>query len=157
MEIKQNLDASTPRPGDRLVQDGQLPLNVGVAVQRRNSPIANWYTDVVQSSFRDLIEVILGNPAIPVVLQIFLRLALAQGLRIGVLVHHFMAQGKDGGGDPWFKNEPAAQIHSTYFIVVVKGNVPLPKVAVEIVNIMFRSPIKAEMIMLGDWVLTMSE
>ena len=130
MEIKQDLDASTPCPGDRLIQDCQLPLYIWVTVQWRDSPIANGDADMIQPSSGHLAEVILCDPGVPVVLQIRLGLAFAKSLRIGILVDYVVAQGEDGRGDPWFKNEPTAKIYTTDFVIaIIECNVSLAKPA----------------------------
>lgn len=90
---------------------------------------------MVEAILADLSEVVFGDPGVPMVHQSGRCSVFAKSLRVGVLIDHCHARGpwlKDGGSDPWFEDEPAAQIYTSNFVVVVvKGYTTLVKAAVD--------------------------
>ena len=90
---------------------------------------------MVQAVLSDLGEVILRDPGVPMVRQSGRCSVFTERLRVGVLVDDCHACGpwlKYGRSDPRLKDEPAAQIHATDFVVlVVEGNVTLAEAAVD--------------------------
>jgi hypothetical protein len=62
MQIKHNLQTSCSCPCDSLIEEEVLPLNVWITVQRIESPVPNWDSDMIQSDSRNLVEVALCYP-----------------------------------------------------------------------------------------------
>ena len=98
MEIKQNLEIGISSPADCLIQDIQLPLDVRVAIQRCDGPVADWDSNMIQAILANLLEVVLGDPGVPVVLESGRRTVLAEGLSVSVLVDDCQAR------KPWLKD-----------------------------------------------------
>ena len=79
---------------------------------------------MVHARAGDRVEVVLGDPRLPVVGERRLRLFLPERFRVRVLVHHAVAQGENRRRDPRLEDEPAAQVDATDLVVtVVEGNV----------------------------------
>jgi hypothetical protein len=45
-----------------LIKEGELPLDVWITVQRIESPVPNWDSDMIQSDSRNLVEVVWCYP-----------------------------------------------------------------------------------------------
>ena len=104
VEVDHDFEAGAAGPGDGLVEDGELALHVWLAVDRGDGPVADWDTDVVHTSGGDLVEVILGDPGVPVIGKTGFRFGFAQGEGIGVFVDDRRRRSpitKDGRSDPW--------------------------------------------------------
>ena len=86
MEIEQDLEIGISSPADRLIQDVQLPLDVGLAIQGCNGPVPDGDSNMVQAVLGDLLEVTLGDPGVPMVLESRRRTVLAEGLSVSILV-----------------------------------------------------------------------
>lgn len=111
VQIEQNFEVSTSSPADSLIQDIQLSLDVRITVKRCNSPITDGNTNMVQAVPTDLVEVVLSDPSVPMIRESRICSVFAEGLRVSVLVDDSLAAGpwlKDGGGNPWLEDEPAA-------------------------------------------------
>ena len=91
---------------------------------------------MVEAILADLSEVVFRDPSAPMVGESGRCSIFAESLRVGVLIDYCLARGpllKDGGGDPWFEDEPAAQAHTSNFVVVVvEGYVTLAEAAVDL-------------------------
>lgn len=77
---------------------------------------------MVEAVLGNLGEVILGDPGVPMVRQSRGCSIFAESLRVGVLVDDCLARGpwlKNGRGDPWFEDEPAAQIYAPDNVVII--------------------------------------
>ena len=135
MEIEQDLEIGISSPADSLIQDIQLPLDVGVAIQGCNGPVPDGDSNMVQAVLADLLEVIFGDPGVPMVLESRRRTVLAEGLSVSILVDDCHARGpslKDGWSDPWLKDEPAAQVDATDLVVlIVEGYITLAEAAID--------------------------
>lgn len=129
MKIKQDSEVSVSSPGNSLVQDIQLSLDVWVSIYWCGSPVSNGNSNVVQAILGNLGEVIFGDPGFPMLRQSGGRSVFAECLRVGVLVDDCHARSpwlKDGRSDPWFEDEPAAQVYASDFVaVVVEGYITL--------------------------------
>ncbi len=90
---------------------------------------------MVEAILANLIKIIFSDPGVPVTLQSRRCSILAEGLRVSVLVNDGLTRSpglEDGGSNPWLKDEPAAQVDATDFVVlVVEGYITLAKAAVE--------------------------
>lgn len=86
MQVDHDFEIGVSGPFDGLVEDWELALHKWVAVERCNGPVSNWDTDVVHASGGNLIEIILGDPGVPVVRQAGGRFCFAESLGISVLV-----------------------------------------------------------------------
>ena len=135
MKIEQYLEIGISSPADGLIQDIQLPLDVGVAIQGCNGPVPDRDTNMVEAIVANFGEVIFGDPGVPVVLQSGRCSGLAEGLSVRVLVDDGVARGpwlEDGGCDPWLEDEPAAQVDATDLVVlVVEGYITLAQATVD--------------------------
>lgn len=67
VEVEHDFETCAAGPADGLIEDFQLALDVGVTLQWCHSPIADGDADVVEADFSDLVEVVLGDPCVPVV------------------------------------------------------------------------------------------
>lgn len=127
MQIKHNLQPGIPRPHNRVVQEWQLALDIRVSLQRIQRPVPDGYAHMIESIRRDLLEIRLGDPRVPVVRQPRGCLGLAQRLSVGIFIDDgviFGPFGEDRGRDPWFENEPASEVDAAdYVVLVVKGEV----------------------------------
>lgn len=67
---------------------------------------------MVKTSSGNVIEVLLGDPAVPVRGEARTSFRLAESLGVCVLINDvFVARGlEDGGCDPWLQHEPAAEV-----------------------------------------------
>ena len=122
MQVKQDFQTGGPSPGDSLIQDRQLSLDIWVARKRSDSPITDWNPHMIQSCGSYLIEVVLSDPCIPVLGKPRGCLVWSQRLRVGVLIDDSVAGGplgEDGRSDPWFEDKPTTQVYAVHFVVVV--------------------------------------
>lgn len=88
---------------------------------------------MVHAGCGNLVEIVLGDPRVPVVLKIGLSLILAEVFAIGVLVYHTVAQRENRWRDPWLKDKPAAKIDTPNFVgVVIESHSSLAEMAFEV-------------------------
>ena len=109
VKVDHNLEPSATRPADGLVKNGNLTLYIRVAIDRGNGPIADGNADMVETSRCDSIEVVLGDPCVPVVGKAGQSFVLAKCCSVGIFIHNGCAVcpvGKEGRRDPRFKNKP---------------------------------------------------
>ena len=109
VEVDHDFESSATRPADGLVENGDLALDVRVAIERGNGPVADGNADMVETSRCNSIEVVLGDPCVPVVGEAGQSFVFAKCSRVGVFIHNGCAVrpfGKEGRLDPWFKNKP---------------------------------------------------
>ena len=134
VKVEQDLEVRVSGPANSLIQDIQLSLDVGLTIQRRNGPVADWNSNMVKAIVANLSEVVFGDPGVPVVLEGRRGSVLAEGLSVSVLVDDCVTCGpflKDGGCDPWLEDEPAAQVDATDLVVlVVEGYITLAQATV---------------------------
>ena len=110
VEVDHDLESSATRPADGLIENGDLTLDVRVAIERSNGPVADGNTDMVETSRRNSIEVVLGDPCVPVVGKAGQSFVFAQCCGVGIFIHNgcgVRPVGKDGWRDPWFKDKPS--------------------------------------------------
>lgn len=88
MQVDHDFQAGISGPHDGLVQNWELALHEGVAVDWGNSPVSDRDPDVIHASGRNLVEIILGDPCFPVVRKAGCRFCLAESLGISVFVDH---------------------------------------------------------------------
>ena len=69
VEIEHYLETCASGPADGLIKDFQLALDIGVTLQWCHSPIADGDANVVQTDFSNLVEVVLGDPCVPMITQ----------------------------------------------------------------------------------------
>ena len=84
-------------------------MHVRVAIERRNGPVAEGNADVVETSRCNSIEVVLGDPCIPVVGEPGQSFVFAKCCSVGIFIHNGCAVGpvgEDRRRDPGFKNKP---------------------------------------------------
>ena len=126
VEVEHYFEACASGPADGVVEDGDLALDVGVVCKGGYGPVADGDADVVHARFRDVVEVGLGDPGVPVLGEAAECFIFAQSCTIGVFVDGGIGSCfEDGGCNPGFENEPAAEIHTADFlIVVVEGECP---------------------------------
>ena len=65
VKIEHDLETRASGPGDGLIKDSQLALDIWVTLQWCHSPISNWNANMVQTNLSDLVEVVLGDPCVP--------------------------------------------------------------------------------------------
>ena len=89
---------------------------------------------MIEAVLADLSEVVLSDPGVPMVRESGRCSVFAKSLGVGVLIDHCHARGprlKDGGSNPWLEDKPAAEAHtSDFIIVVVEGYITLAEAAV---------------------------
>ena len=69
VEIEHDLETCASGPADGLIEDFQLTLDVGVTLQWCDSPISDGDANMVQTNLSNLVEVVLGNPRVPMITQ----------------------------------------------------------------------------------------
>ena len=62
MQIEEDLDTSTSCPCNSLIQDWELSLDIWISIERIESPVSDWDSNVVQAEGGNLLEVSLGDP-----------------------------------------------------------------------------------------------
>ncbi len=133
MQIKQDLEISISSPANSLVQDIQLSLDIWIAIQWCKRPVPDRDPDMVEAILANLIKIVFSDPGVPVILQSCRCSILAEGLRVSVLVNDCLTRSpglEDGWSNPRLKDEPAAQVDTTNFVVlVVEGYITLAKAA----------------------------
>lgn len=118
VQIDHDLQAGTRRPVKSLTKLVVSSLDKWLAVDRNNTPISNWNSHVVQARTSHLVEVGLGNPRVPVVLQFRLRSIFTKLLCQSILVHRAIAL-KHAGSDPGFEDKPTTGIDSADLLAIV--------------------------------------
>lgn len=111
VQVDHDFEAGASGPADGVVEDGELALHVRVAVEGGDGPVADGDADVVQAGGGDLVEVVLGDPGVPVVGETRGRFVFSESGGVGVLVDDglgFSPVAEDGRRDPWLQDEPAA-------------------------------------------------
>ena len=125
VEVDHDLQPSSARPADGIVENRDLTLYVRVAIERGNGPVAEGNADVVETCGRNSIEVVLGDPCVPVVGEAGQSFVFAERCRIGIFIHNGCAVGpvgEDRRRDPGFKNKPPPEIDTAnLYIVIVEG------------------------------------
>lgn len=126
VQVNDDFEASATSPTDSLVQVRELTIDVRVALQGRKSPVADGNTNVVHARGGDLVEVILGNEAAPVLIQHGPALISANGGTKGPLVNSGIASGiKKRWGDPRLQHKPTTEVDTTDLVSsVVEGKTP---------------------------------
>ena len=84
MQIDQDFEARRGSPIQGLLQDVVCTLDVGISVEWRNRPVPNWDTDVVHAGSGDLLEIIFGDPTVPVAGQAGVCFVLPESLAVGI-------------------------------------------------------------------------
>lgn len=85
-------------------------------------PVSNGDADVIEPGLGNCIEVVLGNPSVPMVAQSRRSLGLAEGLGVGVLVDNRMTccpLVEYGGCNPWLQDKPAAEVDPADLVTIV--------------------------------------
>ena len=118
MQINHNLQPSALRPIQRLAQLIIRALHIWIAVSRNYTPVPNWDSHVVESRASHLIEIILGDPRVPVLLQPRLGSVFAELLGKCPLVFCAVAF-EERGCDPGLENKPSAGVDASDFLVAI--------------------------------------
>ena len=122
VQVKHDLQVVVPRPANSLIKDRQLPLNVWVARQWRQSPVSDGNPHVVESSIGDLPEVVGSNPRVPVLSKTVRCFLWPKCLAVCELVDDGLTAGpfiEDGRRDPWLQDKPATKVDAVHLVVVV--------------------------------------
>ena len=69
VEIEHDLETCASGPADGLIEDFQLALDIRVTLQWCHSPVSDGDANMVQTNFRNLVEVVLGDPRVPMIIQ----------------------------------------------------------------------------------------
>ena len=69
MKIEHDLETRASGPGDGLIKDSQLALDIRVTLQWCHSPISDRDANMVQTNVSDLVEVVLSDPCVPMTTQ----------------------------------------------------------------------------------------
>lgn len=118
MEIDHDLQSSFLRPAQRLAQLIVGTLHIGIALSWQHTPVTNWDSHVVQTSTSHLEKVVLGEKAIPMLLEARLGSILAEQLSQRPLVFSSIAF-ENGGSNPWLEDEPTTSVDTTDFLAAV--------------------------------------
>ena len=93
---------------------------------------------MIEPGVGNLVEVVLGDPGLPMVGQTFGRFGLAESLGVGILIDNgclICSLAKDARCDPGFKDEPAAQVDAAHLVVlVIEGNSALAEATIRTVS-----------------------
>lgn len=120
MQINDHIETSRLSPGNGLVEESQLSIDVWLSVIWRNSPVPNGNSDVSQSRSSYLVEVILTDKAAPMLGQSVSGLVLTQDVRqcplVDSTVSHFV---KKRRSDPWLYHKPTAKVNTTNLATIV--------------------------------------
>ena len=65
VQVKQDFEPAVSGPANGPIQDGQLPLHIGVAWEWSQGPVPNGNSDVIQTCVGNLSKVIRSNPGVP--------------------------------------------------------------------------------------------
>ena len=69
VKIEHNLQTCASSPGDGLIKDSQLALDIRVTLQWCHCPISDGDADMVQTNLSNLVKVVLSDPRVPVTTQ----------------------------------------------------------------------------------------
>jgi hypothetical protein len=130
VEVDHDLQASTLSPVQSLAKLVVGALDEWLAVAREYTPVPDGDPHVVEASLGHLLEVVFGEPRVPMLLQSRLGGILAQDGAECPLVDGIIALEKTGG-DPGLEDEPSAGVDATnLLVVVVEGGCASYRVAV---------------------------
>lgn len=136
MQIDHDLQTCALRPVKCATKPRVRALYVWIALTRHNAPVANRDPHVVEASALHLLEVVLGDPRIPMLLQQRLRRISSKLLCECVLVDSTVAL-EDRRCDPRLEDEPAASVDTAnLLIVVVEGQTALERCSLPLVSIL---------------------
>jgi len=121
MHVQHNLKASATCPTNGLVDILLLPLDIRVTALRGDSPVADGNADMIEASVRNVLKVGLRVPGRPVLLENASALIRAEMLTKSELIHDaiVLIWLEDRRGDPRLKDEPTAQVHASYLLIVI--------------------------------------
>ena len=77
---------------------------------------------MVQPSLGNLVEIVLGDPRIPVACKTRRCFVFTQSLGVGELIDNRFTGCpiiEDGGSDPGLQDEPSTEVYTPYFVIVV--------------------------------------
>ena len=127
MKIEHDLQSSIRSPADCLIQNIKLTLNIWIVVKKGECPISNRYADVVESHIRNLLEIALGDPRIPMRRESVESFVFAQSRAHRVLVFDLLVVrpiAEHRRSNPGFQDEPPTEVHTANLVVgVIKGKV----------------------------------
>ena len=122
MQVDHNFQPCVPRPLDGSVQYRKLSLNIRITRERVDGPVSDRDPNMVQASSRNLLEIVLSDPSVPVTAETRRSFVLAKGLGVRVLVHDSPTRRpflKERWSDPWLEHKPPTEVDTADFIVVV--------------------------------------
>ena len=69
VEVEHDLETCASGPADGLIKDFQLTLDIRVTLQWCHGPISDGDANMVQTNLSNLVEVVLGDPCVPMITQ----------------------------------------------------------------------------------------
>lgn len=127
MQIDNYLKTGRASPANGLVEVLQLAVDVLVAIEVLQSPVANRDSDMVHASRGNLVKVVGSDEAAPVLCQKRPALVSANSLTERPLIDSSITSSiENRGSDPWLQHQPTTKVDTANLVgPVVKGEAPV--------------------------------